>query len=50
MAPNGSGMCCRDSKTMLLYTGNIMTDECRGRFLNTTMAKSNAEVDPKGSH
>jgi hypothetical protein len=46
MTPNGIRLSPRDSKTMLLYTGNIMTDEGRGGFLNTTMTKSNAEVDP----
>jgi hypothetical protein len=43
MSPNGIHATLRET-TMMLYSGNIMTDEGRGGFLNTTMTKSNAEV------
>ena len=32
------------SSVLLFYTGNIMMDELRAGFLNTSMAKTNAEV------
>jgi hypothetical protein len=35
---------CEDGRTLLLFTGNIMELGDRGAFLNTSMAKSNAEV------
>jgi hypothetical protein len=44
MTTNGLGSVPKEEKIMLLYTGNIMTDEGRGGYLNTPMNKSNAEV------
>jgi hypothetical protein len=43
MAQNGTRP-AKNGTTILLYTGNIMTDGGRGGFLNTTMSKNNAEV------
>jgi hypothetical protein len=44
MTQNGVRQSSQDGKTLLLCTGNIMTDGDRGGFLNTSMSKSNAEV------
>lgn len=44
MTQNGVRQSPQDGKTLLLCTGNIMTDGDRGGFLNTSMSKSNAEV------
>jgi hypothetical protein len=45
MTQNGVRHATQNGKTLQLFTGNIMTDGGRGGFLNTTMSKSNAEVE-----
>jgi hypothetical protein len=44
MTPNVTRMSSCEGKTVTLYTGNIMMDGGRAAFLNTSMAKTNAEV------
>ena len=44
MTPNGFPLSPREGKTVTLYSGNIMMEGGRAGFLNTSMAKNNAEV------